>query len=73
MGYGAEVWKWKNRREIEEIHERFLRWTMGLDCKIPGYMVREKVKKGMMRGRPRISREDWRRKGEERWQGNVER
>jgi len=24
MGYGAEVWGWRERREVEEIHERFI-------------------------------------------------
>ena len=31
MGYGAEIWGWEERKEIEGIHERFIRWT--LHCK----------------------------------------
>jgi len=51
LGYGEEIWDWKERREIEGIHERYLRWTLGLEWKTPGYMVREEVKGGKMRGR----------------------
>jgi len=51
MGYGAEVWGWRERKEIEEIHERFIRWSMGLDWRTPGYMVREETDRWMMRGR----------------------
>jgi len=25
MEHGAEVWGWKERREVEKIHERFIR------------------------------------------------
>lgn len=51
MGYGAEVWGWKERKEIEEVHDRFLRWTMGIDWRTPGYMIREELDRWMMRGR----------------------
>src|SRR5580765_4995962 len=39
MGYGAEVWDWKERREIEGVHERYMKWTLGLNWRTPGYMV----------------------------------
>lgn len=29
MGYGAEIWGWKERRRIEGVYERYMRWTMG--------------------------------------------
>lgn len=28
IGYGAEVWGWKERREVEEIHERYMRFMV---------------------------------------------
>jgi len=28
---------------MEEIHERFVKWTMRLDWRAPGYMVREEI------------------------------
>ncbi|KMQ87684.1 hypothetical protein RF55_12970 [Lasius niger] len=38
MGYGVKIWGVKERKEMEEIHERFLKWTMGVDWRMPGYM-----------------------------------
>lgn len=29
--------------EVEKLHEKFLRWTMGLNWRTPGYMVRQKL------------------------------
>jgi len=48
MGYGAEGME---RREVEVIHEKFIRCTIGLDWRTPGYMVREETDRWMMRGR----------------------
>lgn len=31
MSYGAEIWGWKERKEVEALQERFLRWTMEVD------------------------------------------
>lgn len=51
MDYGAEVWEWKKRKEVEEVHDGFLRWTMGVDWRTPGYMIREELDTWMMRGK----------------------
>ena len=51
MVYGAEIWGWEERKEIEGIHERFIRWTLGVDWRTPGYMIREEVKRDKMRTR----------------------
>lgn len=51
MSYGIEIWGWKERKGLESIHERFLRWTMGLDWRTPSYLVREELKREMMCGR----------------------
>jgi len=51
LGYGAEIWGWKERKEVEGMHERYLRWTLGLEWKTPGYMIREEIDRWMMRGR----------------------
>ncbi|XP_071578809.1 uncharacterized protein [Temnothorax nylanderi] len=47
--YGAEVWEWKEREKIERMHERYIRWTLGLDWSTPGYMIREETKRDRMR------------------------
>ena len=52
MGYGAKIWGWKEKKEIEKIHERFLKWMLGINWKTVGYLckVRE-VERQMMKGR----------------------
>lgn len=30
IGY-VEVWEWKKREGMEESHERYLRWILGID------------------------------------------
>ena len=49
VGYGAEVWGWKEREEVERIQERFIRWSLGVDWRTPGYMVREETKRKKLR------------------------
>lgn len=39
------------KRETEAIHEKFMRWTIGLDWRIPGYMVNREIGKGLLRER----------------------
>jgi len=51
MGYGVEVWGWKEREGIERLHERFLRWILGVEKRTPGYLVREEMQREMMRSR----------------------
>ena len=29
--YGAEIWGWRERREIERLQERYIRWVLKLD------------------------------------------
>lgn len=31
MEYGAEIWGWRERRKVEAMQERWLRWTLGVD------------------------------------------
>lgn len=35
MEYGAEIWSWRERNKVERLHERFLRWVLGLDSRTP--------------------------------------
>ncbi|XP_076685996.1 uncharacterized protein LOC143378004 [Andrena cerasifolii] len=49
LGYGAEVWGWKDREEVERVQERFIRWSLGVDWRTPGYMVREETKREKLR------------------------
>lgn len=45
MGYVVEIWGWKERREVEAMQERWIKWTMGIDWCTPGYMMREEIGK----------------------------
>jgi len=36
---------------MERTHERFLRWVLGVDRRIPGYMVREELQREKLRSR----------------------
>ncbi|XP_071572354.1 uncharacterized protein [Temnothorax nylanderi] len=58
MGYGAEIWGWKERREVEGIQERYLRWVLGVNWRTPGYMVRDELEREKMRAR--ASKRAWR-------------
>ena len=47
--YGVKMWGWKEHEEIERLHERYIRWTLGLDRCTSWYIVlkemdREKIK-----------------------------
>jgi len=45
VGYGMEIWRWKEREAVEKIQEKFLRWVLGVEGKIPGYLIREELKR----------------------------
>lgn len=51
MKYGVEIWGWKERKELEKIHERFLKWVLGVKRRIPGYLVREEVQRDLINSR----------------------
>src|SRR5580765_4268653 len=51
MGYGVEIWGWKERGELERLQERYLRWVLGVDWGTPGYMIREELQRDKLRGR----------------------
>ncbi|EZA48221.1 hypothetical protein X777_14227 [Ooceraea biroi] len=51
VSYGVEVWGWKERKEVEKIQERYLRWVMGVERQTPGYLIREEVQRDLLKGR----------------------
>jgi len=51
MGYGVEVWGWREREEMEKLEEKYLRWILGVDSKTPWYLVREELQREKLRGR----------------------
>ncbi|XP_051167789.1 uncharacterized protein LOC127285695 [Leptopilina boulardi] len=54
MSYGVEIWGWKERGKLESMHERYLRWTMGVDWNCPGYMLREELGRDKLSTRQRM-------------------
>ena len=61
MGYGVGTWGWQERKEAEGMQERYIRWTLGVDWRTPGYMVREEAKRDTLR--IRAKRRAWRYEG----------
>lgn len=51
MGYGVEIWGWKEREKIEGLEERYLRWLLGVDRWTPGYLLREELQREKLRVR----------------------
>ncbi|XP_032689845.1 uncharacterized protein LOC116853082 [Odontomachus brunneus] len=51
MKYGAEIWGWREREELERVQERFVKWTIGVKRRTPGYMIKVEVGREKMRGR----------------------
>jgi len=51
MGYGVEIWGWREREEVEKMEERYLRWLLGVGFRTPWYMVREELQREKIRGR----------------------
>lgn len=53
LGYGAEIWGWQERKKIESLKERYLRWLFGVKAKTPGYLKRDEIQRKKLRGRAR--------------------
>jgi hypothetical protein len=47
--YGTEIWGWKEQEEVERLHEKYLRWVLGVDIETPGYIVREECKRSKLK------------------------
>lgn len=37
--YGAEIWGWREKKELEKIQKKFIKWTLGLDPCTLDYIV----------------------------------
>ncbi|KAL6417093.1 hypothetical protein ACFW04_012989 [Cataglyphis niger] len=51
IGYGVEIWGWGERKVLERLQERYLRWVFGVEWETPGYMVREELQREKLRSR----------------------
>ncbi|KAL6418256.1 hypothetical protein ACFW04_012239 [Cataglyphis niger] len=57
MGYGVEIWGWRERKELEKLQKRYLRWVLGVEWGTPGYMVREVLQREKLK--ERAGRKAW--------------
>ncbi|CAB0038897.1 unnamed protein product [Trichogramma brassicae] len=39
MSYGAELWGWNERKELEKVQMDYVRWVLRLDFCTPGYII----------------------------------
>jgi len=39
LGYDVEIWGWEERIEIKKLEGRYLRWVLGIESRMPGYLV----------------------------------
>lgn len=51
LGYGIELWGWKEREGMERLEEKYIKWVLGVERETPGYMVREEIQREKLRGR----------------------
>lgn len=42
--YGVEIWGWEERKKLEEIQARYIRWTLELERCTPKYIILEETK-----------------------------
>lgn len=45
MSYGVKVWGWKERKKMERLEERYIRWVLRVERMMLGYMVREEIQR----------------------------
>lgn len=43
MVYGVEIWGYRERKVMEKLEERYLRWIMRLEGQTPGYIIKEEL------------------------------
>lgn len=47
--YGVEIWGWTEFDEVERLHEKYVKWTLGLDRQNLSYIVREETERVKLR------------------------
>lgn len=51
VGFGAEIWRWKEWEKVERLQEKYMKWILGMDGRMSGYMIKEEGKREKMRTR----------------------
>lgn len=50
MGYGMEVWEWKEGGELKRLEEKYMRWVLEVEGRTPWYMIKEELQGEKLRG-----------------------
>ena len=45
LGYGTEIWGWKEWEELEKIQDRYMKWRMKLDRTTPRHILHEEARR----------------------------
>lgn len=45
LGYGAEIWGWKEREGMERLEGRYIKWVLGVETETPRNMVKKEVQR----------------------------
>ena len=48
MSYGTKIWGWKERKELENIQERYLKWCLKVDRTTPAHLIRKEAGVGKL-------------------------
>lgn len=51
MAYGTEIWRWREKEDIERIDKKYLRWILDVRERTLGYLVRVVMQREKMRER----------------------
>jgi hypothetical protein len=51
--YGAEIWGWKEQKEVEKVHKKYLRGVRGVDRETTSYIMKEDCKRNRLRVKAR--------------------
>lgn len=54
LSYGVDIWERKERKEMEGLEERYLKWMLAVERRTPSYMIRKELHKTMLRRKAEI-------------------
>lgn len=53
LDHGADILGSEGREEAKRLTERYIRWTRGVDWRVPGYMIIKEAQRDKLRTRAR--------------------
>lgn len=53
MEYGAELWGWKERKDLENIQRKYMKWVLKLDATTPGHILHLETKRRILETKTR--------------------